>query len=98
MERNENGYSNFNTGMADGVADSEMKKRKSMQDGCRGNGNIDRGGVIAENNNGMTYSCDTRQLAMVYSPDQCWRMLYSNDEALNHGTLFEELYKPLEEC
>lgn len=37
------------------------------------------------------------QLAMVYSPMQCWRMLYSPDEALGHGTLFEELYKPLEE-
>ena len=38
-----------------------------------------------------------RQLAMVYSPYQCWRMLYSEDEALSHGTLFEELYKPLED-
>ena len=41
--------------------------------------------------------CATRQLAMVYSPYQCWRMLYSPDEALKHGCLFEELYKPLEE-
>ena len=38
-----------------------------------------------------------RQLAMVYSPYQCWRMLYSESEALKHGTLFEELYKPLED-
>ena len=37
------------------------------------------------------------QLAMVYSPLQCWRMLYSPEEALMKGTLFEELYKPLEE-
>jgi len=38
-----------------------------------------------------------RQLAMVYSPYQCWRMLYSEMDALSHGTLFEELYKPLED-
>ena len=37
------------------------------------------------------------QLAMVYSPYQAWRMLYTPEEALRHGTLFEELYKPLEE-
>ena len=37
-------------------------------------------------------------LAMVYSPKQSWRMLYSADAALEHGTLFEELYKPLGEC
>ena len=38
-----------------------------------------------------------RQLAMVYSPYQCWRMLYGEMDALEHGTLFEELYKPLED-
>lgn len=42
--------------------------------------------------------CSDSQLAMVYSPYQCWRMLYSPDDALTHGTLFEELYKPLEDC
>ncbi len=38
---------------------------------------------------------DGLQLGMVYSPYQSFRMLYSPDEALSHGTLFEELYKPL---
>ena len=38
-----------------------------------------------------------RQLGMVYSPLQCWRMLYSVEEALKRGTLFEELEKPLTE-
>ena len=42
-------------------------------------------------------NCATRQLAMVYSPFQCWRMLYSPEAALMNGTLFEELNKPLEE-
>lgn len=40
----------------------------------------------------------TPSLAMVYSPEQSWRMLYSVEDALKHGTLFEELYKPLEDC
>ena len=41
--------------------------------------------------------CTNRQLAMVYSPMQCWRRLYTPADALMHGTLFEELYKPCEE-
>ena len=36
------------------------------------------------------------QLAMVYSPIQNWRMLLTPEAALEKGTLFEELYKPLE--
>ena len=34
-------------------------------------------------------------LAMVYSPRQYWRMTYTPAEALDKGTLFEELWKPL---
>ena len=41
--------------------------------------------------------CTGRQLAMVYSPPQCWRMLKTHEDALMSGTLFEELYKPYEE-
>ena len=48
-------------------------------------------------NAGNCRGCSQRQLAMVYSPYQCWRMLYSEMDALSHGTLFEELYKPLED-
>lgn len=33
-------------------------------------------------------------LAMVYSPAQEWRGLYSVDEAIRKGTLFTELDKP----
>lgn len=39
----------------------------------------------------------SHQLAMVYSPMQCYRMLYSPEDALMRGTLFEELDKPLME-
>ncbi len=34
-------------------------------------------------------------LAMVYSPRQYWRDVYSPVEALDRGTLFGELDKPL---
>ena len=39
---------------------------------------------------------DDMPLAYVYAPDQKFRMLYSANDALKHGTLFEELYKPKE--
>ena len=38
---------------------------------------------------------DTKPLSYVYAPDQQFRLLYSAKEALSHGTLFEELYKPM---
>lgn len=51
-----------------------------------------------ERENECGCALDTRlagsPLAMVYSPDQEWRELYSDDEALNRGTLFKELDKP----
>ena len=31
-----------------------------------------------------------------YVPIQRWRMMYSPEDALSHGTMFEELFKPLE--
>ena len=38
---------------------------------------------------------DVLQLAMVYSPINRFRALYSPEQALSRGTLFEELDKPL---
>lgn len=54
---------------------------------------------MEKNENGLSEMLVTpkRQLAMVYSPMQCWRMLIEPDKALGMGTIFEELYKPLEE-
>ena len=46
---------------------------------------------------GTADGCSSAQLAMVYSPMQCFRMLYPHDKALMRGTLFEELDKPLME-
>ena len=37
-------------------------------------------------------------LAMVYSPYQTFRSVYKCHEALEHGTLFAELYLPFEGC
>ena len=37
-----------------------------------------------------------RPLAMVYSPMQMWRNIYTPDEALRYGTLFAELNFPWE--
>ena len=36
-----------------------------------------------------------KPLAYAYVPIQSWRMLYTVDDALGRGTLFEELDKPL---
>ena len=74
--------------------------------GANGNGN----GALGGNSNGnsgangnMNHSCggrgdclDLLPLAYVYAPDQPFRMLYTAEDALGHGTLFEELYKPME--
>ena len=57
----------------------------------------DVGGVGGNHNCGGTGNClDNMPLAYVYGPDQRFRMLYSANDALRHGTLFEELYKPME--
>lgn len=39
---------------------------------------------------------DNMPLAYVYAPNQKFCMLYSAKDALAHGTLFEDLYKPME--
>ena len=41
-------------------------------------------------------SLGDKPLAYAYVPIQRWRMLYAEECALAHGTLFEELYKPME--
>ena len=64
-----------------------MEKNENGRPILRENATVKREGVCDE---GL-------QLAMVYSPYQSFRMLYSPDTALKRGTLFEELYKPLSE-
>lgn len=57
------------------------------------------GGVDCRGTNGdnaVDASLGERPLAYAYVPVQGWRMLYSPAEALRRGTLFEELYMPME--
>ena len=82
MEKNENGYSEYNF------------KRGTSSGGCQGNAPQSEREINAMDG-GLS---GKHQLAMVYSPYQCWRMIYTPADALMHGTLFEELYKPLGEC
>ena len=103
MEKNENGYSEY---FARNGANTQMRggtQNRSRNDGCS-RGNIQNGvqnvspsgeGRVEWQGMGL---CNSPSLAMVYSPCQMWRMLYSTEDALAHGTLFEELYKPLEDC
>ena len=80
MEKNENGYP-VTPRMG------EMNgNRCRMENGCTG-----EAGACG----GTTY-LDTLPLAYVYAPNQNFRLLYSAEEALKHGTLFKELYKPKE--
>lgn len=95
---NGNGSNNGNMG-----GNSNGNTNGNMNGSSNGNmiGGVTENGTN-NNNNGSMYpgdcsGCSARQLAMVYSPHQCWRMLYSPDVALERGTLFEELDKPLED-
>ena len=95
MERNENGLSSLfprvgtDSGYGGNCSDSSYSGEEYIG---RGSGYTSRGGCA-----GNCAGTNGRQLAMVYSPMQCWRMLHGHDEALMKGTLFEELYKPLVE-
>ena len=91
MDKNENGYPGGSVG---GVTDMG-----GCGNGC-GNGNGSGGSVGGVGTNhtcgGRGDCLDGMPLAYVYAPDQTFRMLYSANDALSHGTLFEELYKPME--
>ena len=86
MERNENGLSSL-------LYRRDTASRFNADAGNGGNADpgVEGGGALG------CEGCGQKQLAMVYSPMQCWRRLHTPDEALTKGTLFEELYKPYEE-
>ena len=86
MERNENGMPIAKNGKP--IEDMTRTERRAPMntDGCSGeNGGC--GGVGA---------LGALPLAYVYAPSQKFRMMYSPEDALKHGTLFEELYLPME--
>ena len=86
MDRNENGMPRV------GNATSAVKRD------CTGKlvGSDTSGGCGPNGGNGICADClDTKPLAYCYTPIQRWQLLYTLDEALGRGTLFEELDKPL---
>lgn len=108
MDRNENGYPTPDNqgGTVGGVTGGNENGCgcRGCEDGNgtgNGNGNGGNGGSVG--GVGTNHTCggrgdclDNMPLAYVYAPDQMFRMLYSANDALRHGTLFEELYKPME--
>ena len=101
MDKNENGYPtpDGQGGVVGGVTGGNGCQGGCMG-GCNGenngNGNGTVGGVTNHLCGGRGDCLDNMPLAYVYGPDQMFRMLYSANDALAHGTLFEELYKPME--
>ena len=97
--RNENGQ-----GMGNGSSVGGATGGNGCGNGCgcgngNGNGNGNGGivgGVTDGGGCGGSGCVDAFPLAYVYAPNQNFRLLYSAEEALKHGTLFEELYKPKE--
>ena len=98
MDKNENGYPNGGT--VGGVVDNNSSGGgcgSGCSGGCgSGNGGGSVGGAHNHTCGGRGDCLDDKPLAYVYSPDQSFRLLYSANDSLKHGTLFEELYKPME--
>ena len=112
MEKNENGYPQGRTTPDNGRNGTNGRTETPMDrmnnNGTQ-NGRMNGNGMTTPRdgdtmphsmNNGcgeMTDDClDGRPLAYVYAPNQRFCMLYSAKDALDRGTLFEALYKPME--
>jgi hypothetical protein len=104
MEKNENGYPmtgregssapSRNTTTPDNSAPMPNGNMNGNSTAPRPNGN---NGRIRGGDCGESLNCvDSLPLAYVYAPSQRFCMLYSAEDALSHGTLFEALYKPKE--
>ncbi len=89
MEKNENGYP-----VAPRMADENRSATDMRDQGAemQRNSTQPRQRPCGDSQNGI----NSWPLAYVYAPSQRFCMLYSAEEALKHGTLFEELYKPME--
>ena len=90
MDKNENGMP-IRRGTC--TEDTTGAGRTPMNMGGTQNGGGNTGGIGC---GGRGDCLDNMPLAYVYAPDQKFRMMYSPEDALAHGTLFEELYKPME--
>ena len=88
MTKNENGNS---LGCVCGCSCDAISANSRPQTASPG------GGATIHSGCGGRGDClDSKPLSYVYAPDQQFRLLYSAKDALTHGTLFEELYKPME--
>lgn len=102
MEKNENGYPM--TGREGSSAPSRNTTPDNSAPMRDGNMNGNSTAPRPNDNNGRirgdcgeSLNCvDSLPLAYVYAPSQRFCMLYSAEDALSHGTLFEALYKPKE--
>ena len=105
MDKNENGYPGGVVGGVTDMGGTNDGCGNNCTGGCGngcgnntgGNGNGSVGGVTGNHTCGGTGNClDSMPLAYAYAPDQVFRLLYTANDAMKHGTLFEELYKPME--
>lgn len=103
MDKNENGYPGGTVGGVTDMGGCGNGCGNGCMGGCTGgcgNNNGGNGSVGGAQNNhacGGDGSClDNMPLAYVYAPDQVFRLLFTANDALKNGTLFEELYKPME--
>lgn len=106
MEKNENGLPRTRQ-MTENGGGTNNSTTQSPSPDASGNNGMNNGsngrmnnGTNGMMNNGcgeMTDNClDALPLTYVYAPNQRFCMLYSATDALDHGTLFEALYKPME--
>ncbi|MBQ8320921.1 MAG: spore coat associated protein CotJA [Clostridia bacterium] len=101
MRKNENGYPTDRCAQmaAAGFAPT-FNNSAPVTPGGNGNSNGNGGtvGGVTEGGCGCGGgSCvDNFKPAYLYAPSQKFCMLYSAPDALAHGTLFEQLYKPME--
>ena len=99
MEKNENGFSLRRNNSGSSLTGGCGCGNQNNIDGCplrnQGNG-ASNGGTVGKTTDSLLDNGNSMQLAMVYSPYQNWQLIYTPEMALKHGTLFEELYKPLD--
>ncbi len=104
MDKNENGYP-VTPRMGD-MGENRSGTRNGNPAGGNGYGGMSGNGCSGMGGNGYgsmggngcggNSRFDEFPLSYVYAPNQNFRLLYSAEQALKHGTLFEELYKPKE--
>ncbi len=82
MERNQNGYPTMPR--CDGGEMRRMGCGNGCQNGCPSQSRCEN------------MPLDSMPVGYAYVPTQKFRMLYNEENALKHGTLFEELYLPME--